>query len=1381
MGGERLLISRRATGLGLLAGDTSTTRSIEGWREVDAYVLLADPGAGKSESFRAEATASGGVFCSARDFIALGIEPQDAGKTLFIDALDEMRAGASDGRTALDQIRTKLKELGRPRFRLSCREHDWRSQSDVSALKQVAPSGTLLELHLEPLSRGEQEEILAFRSSEVLDPQSFLQQADDHGLAGLFGNPLLLDLAIRAVALNGGWPGSRSAIYELACGQLAEEQSDAHREVRPTGPGDIDRRLDDAGVLCAILLLSGKTSITRGTCVGGDISTVAWHELPDALELHDAKAALASKIFVTVAGESTPRHRSIAEYLAAKSIARRLRGGLPLGRVLALMQGGDGGTVEPLRGLHGWLTVHHVADRVQLIRLDPLATILNGDASAFTGADKRALLEALRDAAQDNPWFRNGQWTSYPFAALASPEMIDALAEVLSNRSTVDAHQALVDCVLDALNHGQAMPELINHIEAWVMDPAAQFRNRIGALNVWKRTIPFDEKRAREWLDRLHRGETADRDARLTSALLFDLYPAHVRPDEVLQYWPTPGSISSTTGLPDFWDRGLIEQTPPDEFPRVADAWQRLNPPSHHWYHDHERYRLAGQILAHALEQVGEMVGDERLYGWLGMGADEYGFSKLDKDESARTAQWLSGHPNRLKAAVACGWRQTPKEAESGRRCFWEAESRLYGADLPADWLYWLLELAASTPDEDLAKYCFCQAAHAGVDPPEGMAVPSMEHITDWVDTHADTWPRAPEWLAQVWTCPLEDNWKADNHRRSKRYELERQTHRQRRRKALAPHLDALVKGNPDPWLLDRITSAYYGRFTDIQGDSPEQRVQDLLVSDNATAALAIDRLSHVLSRADLPSTDDVFRTDAAGKYHFLRPAALLAAEMAYERNQQAVDTWPEPLLSTLVAFWLTYGMGDMPGWYKRAAEIRPDEVAPLYLRYARPRLRRKGSLLVTGLWALSREAGHARVARLVLPGLLTTFPQQASEQARQELNTSLLSALHLLAPADASEIVRGKTDHPSIDAPQRISWLVASLGRDSDAGARLIKIVGKSERRVALLGTALHEQEALKQALKDGEPALLSSLVELLASITPSERQLNGLVTPAHNRSDTIKALIGAMASDARPAAAEEIRRLIKLPTLKNWSNYLRYQLISQQAVAREVYYAHPSPVAAALTLVKLSPAGSADLQALTIDHLRDMERHLRGAETFALKQFWKTVDSLSVPDSENDCRDLLLERLQPRLAHILVTATSERRAAADKRADMRIEYAAPGRLIAVPIEVKKDNNESLWVAWQMQLQALYSIDPAADGHGIYLVLWFGVKTRTSPEGDVPMDAVDLERLLTARVPARDRARLKIVVMDLTLKHRGAGADGPAGSSKPKRRLSSQMRAKVS
>jgi hypothetical protein len=1358
MQGERVLISRRGTGL--LTNGTPTTRPIEDWRCADAYVLLADPGAGKSELFRAEAAASGGVFCSARDFIALGIDAKDVGKTLFIDGLDEMRAGAADGRSPLDQIRTNLKALGRPRFRLSCREHDWRSKSDLDALKQVAPNEAVVELHLEPLSRSEQAEILVSRASEVADPQDFLRQADEHGLSGLFGNPLLLDLAIRAVASNGGWPASRRDIYKLACRQLAEEQSDAHREARPPGPGDIDRLLDDSGLLCAVLLLSGKSSLTRRAIAGGAGSTFAWQDLPDALKLHDARAALASKVFVTLADESTPRHRSIAEYLAARAIAQRLQAGLPLGRVLALLQGGDGITVEPLRGLHGWLTVHHVADRAQLIRLDPLATTLNGDPSAFSATDKRTLLDALRDTAQRNPWFRDGQWTSYPFAPLASPEMCDTLAEVLGDHSTADAHQALVDCVLDALNHGQPMPALAEHFEQWVMDSSAQFRNRMNALNAWKKIQPFDATRARKCLDRLHQGETADLDARLAGGLLFDLYPGNVRPDEVLRYWPRPGSIGAVTGLPHFWHSTLIEKTPPEDFGTLADSWLRVNPPALHQHRHHEQFALAGRILAQALKQAGDKASDERLYAWLGMGVDEHGLSILEKDAGTATARWLTDRPDRLKAALAHGWSHSPWRAAGSRPCYWEAESRLHGADRPSDWLQWLLDFAALAQDEELAKYCFGIAAHAVVDPPPGFAVPSMEDIVQWVAMHAASWPQAQAWLDQVWACQLEGNWRADQFRRSQRYVAERQAHREKRRAAFAPHLDALVNGDPDPWLLQRIASAYHGLFTDIHGDTPEQRVQELLVSDSATAASAIENLSRVLGRADLPSADEVFRTDAAGKFHYLRPAALLAAKFVHERDEQSVDNWLESLLSTLVAFWLTDGTGDMPGWYRRAVEIRPAEVAPLYLHYAKPKLRRKGSLVVTGLWALSREAGHRGLARLVLPELLSTFPQRASEQARRELDASLLVALHHLDAETASQIVRSKLDNPSSDVAQRISWLVASLGTHGDAVTNLIKVIGKSEHRLVLLGTALHEQRSLEHALKDGDPALLSRLVELLAPITPADRHADGWVTPAHNRSDTLKALIRMLGADARPAAAEELHRLIELPALRNWCNYVRYQLMSQQAVAREAHYVDPSPEAAALTLANLSPASRADLQALTVDHLREIERHLRGTETFALKQFWKSVEGRSEPDSENDCRDLLLERLQLRLAPVGVTASSERRAAADKRADIRIEYAAAGGSIAVPVEVKKENNESLWVAWQVQLQTLYAIDPAADGYGIYLVLWFGVKPRPSPEGDMPSSAAELQQFLEPRVPARDRSRLKILVLDLALAKAGA-ADG--------------------
>ena len=1349
--GADLRIPRRATAL--LADGSRDTRPLEEWRAVDAYVLLGDPGAGKSESLQAEADVGDGTYRSARDFIALGVEPAGARTALFIDGLDEMRAGSADGRVPLDAIRARLNGLGRPRFRLSCREHDWRAQTDLAALNQVAPGGVVQELHLEPLSRDEQRQVLEARSSEVPDVQDFFKHADEHGLANLFGNPLLLDLTIRAVATQGGGPGSRRSIYDLACRELATERSLTHLEAKPLGPGDVDRLLDDAGLLCALLLLSGRASLTRAQ--NATPSSIAWHVLPAELSLHDPGAALASKVFVTTMGDSTPRHRSISEYLAGQAIARRLQRGLPLGRVLALIQGGDGGIVEPLRGLLGWLAVHDVHDREHLIRLDPLAVVLNGDVAAFSITDKRVLLEALRDEARRNPWFRSGQWVSYPFAPLASPDMADALAQVLADHSTEDAHQALVECVLDALNHGQPIPELRVLIEAWVEDASAQFRNRFGALRAWKRCTAFDAVKAREWLDQFHQHRVPDLDARLAGELLFYLYPEHVGASEVLRYWPQPGTVSATSDLPQFWYGGLIEQTRPTDFAVLAEAWLRLNPPAHHPHHDGTRLRLCSSILANALEQSGDQASDEHLHAWLGIAVDVHGFSKLDRDAGgSRVAQWLGDRPQRLKSVVAIGWSATPKNEPSGRRFYWEGEQRLHGARLPHDWLHWLLQQATEALNEDLADYCFSQVARAVVDPPAGFAVPTMEQLEAWVGANARRWPQAQEWLLRQWRSTLEDNWQGDHFRRQRKHEAEALANKEARRNALVPHYDAIVSGSAPAHLMHQLAGAYDKRFYDIRGDTAEQRVQDFLVADEATAHAAIANLPLVLERADLPSADEVLGLDAKGQYHLLRPVALLAARLAHEHAPHAVDAWPEPLLGTLVACWLTDGMGEMPGWYKTAVESRPEVIAPLLLRHALPRLRRKGPLFVAGLWALSREPGHAKLARLVLPPLLEGFPQRASESARRELNGSLLAAVHLLDDRTASRLVRSKVDHPSIDAAQRICWLVADLPYRADAAQRLLDAVGKNERRSVVLGIALHEQGSLGRALKRVPAATLSRLIELLAPITQPEWPLGAYsVAPAHERGDTVRALIGLLAGDPQPAAAAEMKRLLDLPRLAPWREHLRYSMLSQQVVAREARYVHPSHQAAALTLANRAPANRADLMALTLDHLRDIERHLRGSDSFELKFFWNAkVGGAMTPINENDCRDLLLAKLRDRLSPLGIHVVPERRAANDKRADLRVEFMAGGQQLAVPVEIKKENNDSLWLAWRDQLQSLYAIDPAADGYGIYLVLWFGHRPRSSPEGERPAGADDLGRRLTERIPSTDRARLAVHAMDLSL-----------------------------
>lgn len=1346
---ERLYVPRRATSFG---EERPLTKALAEWREAGAYVLLGDPGSGKSEAMRQEARVTGGAFITARDFIALGVSDGDAGRTLFIDGLDEMRAGSSPGRAALDEVRSRLKSAAIQRFRISCREHDWRSQADIDALSKVAPNGIVHELHLEPLSPDEQLQILTARPDEVPDAAAFLQQAERLGVGNLFGNPLLLDLTVRALS-GAGRPKSRCGIYDLACQSLAVERSDAHREANPPAPGSTERLLDDAGMLCAVLLLTGRTSFSRAP--EAEPSVVLWHDLTAALQLHDPRAALASKVFAAAAdGTFEPRHRSIAEYLAAKAIAKRVQGGLPLGRVLALMQGGDGGIVEPLRGLLGWLAVHDLSHRRQLIRLDPLAAVLNGDVAAFSTEDKRILLDALGEEARRNQWFRQRHWVSYPFAPLAAADMLDALSSVLSNHSTAPAHQALVDCVLDALIHGEPLPSLTPLLESWVQDPSVFLINRIAALGVLSRYGTLDKSAGRGWLDRLHAGQLEDSDCRLAGLLLSELYPSYVGPEDVLRYWPKAGAVRGNSMLPPFWYHGLTKQSRPQDYAVLADAWPKMKPQAR-LSHDGELSRLRTAILAGALEHQGDLVDDARLCEWLRIPMDGYGFSKLDHGpDGERVRKWLAARPGRMKAILSREWALTTLDSKTGRRPWWKCSEMLHRAQKPADWLHWLLDQVGKTLDEDLAQYCFSQVANAVMDPPPGYDVPTMEEVEAWVETHRQRWGAADQWLQDAWSSSLDDNWKRDQFLDQRKNLALGDITRQKRRRAMEPYLQAITSGTAPVGLLNDIAGAYEHGYINIKGETPEERVQELLVCDAEFAKRAIDGMAHILSRADLPSAEDVLALHAKGQHHLVRAPALMAARQVHARSPEAVDHWPAALLSTLVTFWLTSGGGEAPAWYERAVKTRPTVVAPLLVHQASRALRQKGSAFYVSLWVLAHQDGHATLARLVLPPLLGGFPLRAGERARRELNASLLGALHLVDDPTASAIVRLKLAQPSMDTTQRACWLVANLPYADDAAQNMARWVGANRRRVEAVGVALHEQGSLGRALKRVHPAAISTLVELLGPITRPDWVTGAhWVGPSHERTDTVRGLVGLLAEDPRHEAAAELARLLALPDLRAWHLLLQYSLVSQRAAAREVSFAHATPGEAALMLANRSPANQADLAALTLDHLLEVEQQVRGSDTYALRHFWEPSSAGSrLPKSENDCRDLLLERLRLRLEPLGIAVVPERRAAAEKRADLRVEFLGAGRTLAAPIEIKKEDHPKLWSAWRDQLQALYTIDPAASGYGVYLVLWFGHKPRASPEGDVPDSAKSLQQLLTQRLDTKDRARLSVLVMDLSL-----------------------------
>ena len=223
-------------------GREATSRPLDAFRAEPAYVLLGDPGSGKTTAFQRECEVCGadGLLVSARDFRAFApaSHPEWRAKTLFIDGLDEVRAGTSDARAPLDAIRRNLDSLGRPRFRLSCREADWLGTNDRTKLDAVAPDARVTLLRLDPLTDSDVEEILE-SDPRVDDSRGFIREARERGVYGFLTNPQSLDMLADVVAGADSWPANRLELFEEACRQMAREHNEEHLAAAARSAGTV--------------------------------------------------------------------------------------------------------------------------------------------------------------------------------------------------------------------------------------------------------------------------------------------------------------------------------------------------------------------------------------------------------------------------------------------------------------------------------------------------------------------------------------------------------------------------------------------------------------------------------------------------------------------------------------------------------------------------------------------------------------------------------------------------------------------------------------------------------------------------------------------------------------------------------------------------------------------------------------------------------------------------------------------------------------------------------------------------------------------------------------------------------------------------------------
>lgn len=1369
--------------------DANRQRRLSDFRDAGAYVLLGDPGLGKTTAFREEIRHSADAcVLTAREFLAQppgpgGLLPQ----TLFLDGLDEVRVAADDPRRPFDWLRKRLARLERPRFRLSCRPLEWLGDDDRQRLSTLSPDGEVVVLRLEPLDDDEIAAFLRDRSG-IAEAPRFLEVARERGLDDLLRNPLTLGFLTKAAGT--AWPDSRRATFEQACRELVVERNRQHR-LPPASPREPPVLLEAAGELCARLLLGGAAGFSLPPAVGDAEYPGLDAEFADRRGV--LRDALASRVFAGGPPDRiAPAHRQIAEYLAARFLAGRLEDGLPRRRVLALLVGTDGVPPTSLRGLVAWLAALSPPLRARLIEADPYAVARYGDPGAFSPSEWTDLLQAVSDRS---PPVADDFHSGFADRCFAGSDLSGALLGLLRRGPGRESDESALQFLLPSLS-GALPGDLTEELLRTSQSPSRSPETRWLAARAFVRSVPPDgDEVLLRLLAQIRSGEIPDSDDDLLGQLLGRLYPSRVVPSEVWDYLPKPG-LGTASGAWSFWRTDLLERSTPAQGVEILDALTQRMPGLRLDRDGRLLGDLPGRLLSRGLEECGDEIPTPRLCAWLGVVAVEspevsrerqaLGQTIRDELERAtgslegdrkeppasadRIRDWLSARPDRQRAVLKAAWASGDDSGDIAARI--SEAARLLHETLPPDYGRLCLDCAEAWAETrpNLARGLLGEAVGVCARS-EG----SEDLSADFLLVRVAASGRLSEWIRPLLRSNLPDGRLRHAIRvRSARAAADREA--EERLARVRGHRTEILANRAPPAFLFEAGTAFHDRVRDGSPGAADRGLDRLFRGDADLIEVAWAALRGTPARDDRPPLAEIVRMperrrrDEPSPAAWFAPAFLAAARDAADSAAGGLPEWSDDRLRELLAYHYA-GVQRDPDLARRMAAARPDLAAEVLVEVVRNELLTGGE--PTDLcYELACPDELRESARLAVPPLLRLFPTRAAVSQLPALDWLLRAAVLRRTPQPLVALVEKKTRSRTLKPAQRVRWLAAGLAvAPDDFRARLSEFLdadpGRAEDLAAFLFPVQPESECPPILPPDPAPETLALLVRALGRVASPLEWPGTRFVPVGLYERTEMGLgewIGRLGRDPAPEAGAALDALVADEALEAWREQLETARERRRPVARDAAFRHPTPEQLRTALENGPPANAADLAATVADRLREVADDLRGGDANPWRLFWNEVGIGRLPAEpkhEASCRDALLSLLRPRLPRG-VKAWPEGRYADDRRADLRLAYGD----FAVPVEIKKNAHRQVWSAAWRQLAPKYATDPASAGYAIYLVLWFGAELSPPPlEGrraNTPDEMEDrLREDLRRHLPASAAQRITVRVLDVR-RPRAAEADLP-------------------
>ncbi|MCY4616615.1 MAG: hypothetical protein OXC71_09535 [Chloroflexi bacterium] len=1328
---------------------------MDAFRSESAYVLLGDPGSGKTTAFKHECEELGAaaVFLDAREFLAFdpGQHPGWQGKTLFIDGLDEVRAGSSDARTPLDRIRSRLDSLGRPPFRISCREADWLGENDRTRLGAVAPEATVTTLRLDPLKPSDIEQILGAHSG-IADAQAFVERARELGVEALLTNPQTLNMLADVVGSQGDWPESRLETFEMACRQMATEHNDEHAlaSARPA----LEGLLDAAGYLCAAQLTTGAAGYSRQNGEAGpDFIALGDCDYPDSSVLDHA---LGTKLFGAVRSGLAPVHRHVAEFLAARYLDRRISEGLSARRVLALISGADGAVVTEMRGLSGWLAAHSSDARDLLIVRDPLGAALYGDLRDFSTDARTRLLHSLSRSESLSQLPREISWIEAAgvLQQLTAPDMEKEVVDLLATPRRDPGQKRLVQLVLLLLGSGPRRSHLIPTLLAMVRD--ATWPPEVGELALdamLHATVEGDDLTGdlADVLDEIVDGSIADPNRQMRGALLLRLYPRRLGPDKVWAYLSSDGNANFIGRYERFWAQHLVAESSDSD---VAELLDRL--PEHLaeavpalealW-----ATLLPFELLTRGLAAYGDDLPAPRLYNWLRSAVLSPWEQPDPRNRSVlQVHDWLEQRPQVQKAVILEGLARC-RDSECFRLDVAMVWATLLGSRRPPDFGLWCLEQAvALAPIHPLAAEELLDCAYGGVVHRVYDRGLSLDVLVARIRGH--------EVLEKHFAVLREHSEQRDEGTalvaaRARRADDQEKRGRDDGLAIVRSHAEALRTNQGPLGLLHDLGRAYflYGTNWDSRR-TPAERLSEFLSGDDDLIDAALAGLHGTMWRSDVPDMDEIIRLKRTSRMHYSALPFLAGLDILERESPERLAELTESQVRTGLAFFYCSapGFNGLPDWHRVWVTLFPEVVADVAARCLVTAIRHGGgnAAALEAINVLEADPGlkHETTLRV-----LRRFPLRAGLNKLDVLDRLLWIALSHPHRSNLLKLIDAKLSRQSMGVAQQVRWLAAGFVAAPDVYAkRLDEFARGHERRVrslaAFFGSGGSAVRIPLPSYEESAPAL-STLIALMGrSFAPVEPTEPTMIEAA---SEKVEQLIRRLSALPGKDALQALDALATNPALARWNDRLERARDDQRVLHRDASYQHPDLKQFHHALADDQPANAGDLAALLLDRLSSIATMIRTGNTDDWRQYWNedTYGRPLSPKHEDSCRDALLSQLRARLPDG-VDAQPEGQYAGDRRSDIRASCTG----LNVPVEIKKDAHRDVWSALRSQLIEHYTRDAEASGYGIYLVFWFGDgKLQAPPHGVRPATPAEMERRLTETLLAEDTGKIAVMVIDVS------------------------------